>query len=167
MKPSLFILCFLILSSCKKEAVKTHLSGSVQNETSLKNKKQFQISKSTDVYADKIFNTCLNEYVNLTGTVTYFTKESFDNGYYLNYTIDLKKVTGLGELSGIRFHGGGKIVGKVWQSEDGLNEKARVFYKVSYVSSGGNHMGFIQKATFIIKNGEVKVDFNNSSPTCE
>lgn len=169
MKHLLPIFCITFLFACKKEAVKTDFNDRIPEAAfnKNKNKKEFHKSEQTEPYHDKIFNTCLNEYIDLKGTVTYFIKESFSNGYYLDYIIDLDKVTGVGEISGIKFKGGGKSVGRVRQSEDGLDVKGKVSYNVKYVSPGGNHMNFKQQAIFIQKGGDIKVEFNHTSATCE
>jgi hypothetical protein len=165
MKPLLFIAFIMALFSCKKDFIKNDFETQSPLE-SLKTKKIFQVTERTEQYSDKLFNTCLNEYIELSGTVTYYIKESFSNGYYLDYIIDLDKVIGVGEISGVQFKGGGKSVGKVRVNEDG-DVKGKVSYDVKYVSPGGNHMGFKQEAIFIQRGGEIKVEFNRITPTCE
>ena len=156
----------ILLVSCQKMNLKEELPQEDTIQSAQKNKKEFFVSDITEPYADRIYNTCLNEYVYLTGTVNYYIKESFSNGYYLDYLITLK-ADGIGEFSGIQFHGGGKSDGRVRQNEDGTDVKGKVFYNIKYSSPGGNHMGYFQHAIFILKNNAIRVDFNNETPTCE
>jgi hypothetical protein len=166
MKLLLFILCTALLFSCKKELVKADLITPLTAESTLRIKKEYQVSERTEPYSDRMFNTCLNEYVYLNGTVTYYIKESFSEGYYLDYIIDLK-ATGLGEFSGIVFKGGGKSVGRVRSSEDGTAVKGTVQYNIRYNAPNGNKMGFVQRAKFILKDDVTRVEFDNITPTCE
>jgi hypothetical protein len=130
-------------------------------------KKLYNITEVTEPYADRMWNTCLNEYIALSGTVTYLLKESIEGEYYIDYRIDLDKVIGVGEVSGIIFKGGGRIEGKVKMSNDGVDVKGSVYYNVRYTSPGGNKMNFTEHAILVENNNVVKVHFINQDATCE
>ena len=160
MKLLLFIICITSLLSCQKS------TDVLLPELTSNAKKYFFVSDVTETYQSRMFNTCLNEWVSLTGTVNYHIKESHENGYYLDYLITLK-ADGVGESSGIQFRGGGKSDGRVRQNEDGTDVKGKVSYSIKYSSAEGNHMGYYQQAKFILKDNVIKVEFNNETPTCE
>jgi hypothetical protein len=121
---------------------------------------------TTEPYKTILFDSCRMEEVELTGQVVYRLTESFDKGYYIDYRIDLDKISGIGKKSGTIYHGGGKIEGVVKQNEDGSKVKGKTTYKVKYVGSNGNQIFFNQNARFIMVNGETKVDFNDVYDSC-
>jgi len=161
-KNLLFGLLILSFSSCTKNSsdktTATEIAASV-------NKKSFSHSTITDVYNGNYFDSCRQENVILTGTVTYTIKESFYNGYYLSYDIDLK-ATGTGERSGKTFRGGIKQVATV--KEDLLgNTRSKINYKLKFTSDGGEQITFTQIVRFVPIDGETKLFFNNVSDSCK
>ena len=163
MKKNLLLgLVILAFSSCTKNSsdktTATEIAASV-------NKKSFSHSTITDVYNGNYFDSCRQENVILTGTVTYTIKESFYNGYYLSYDIDLK-ATGTGERSGKTFRGGIKQVATV--KEDLLgNTRSKINYKLKFTSDGGEQITFTQIVRFVRIDGETKLFFNNVSDSCK
>ncbi len=153
-----FLFPLIILMSCQKNL-------DILPDLTSDAKREFSVSDIVQPYQDRMFNTCLNEYILLTGSSRYSIKESFINGFYLDYIIEVDAL-GIGEISGMEFKGGGKSVGRVRINDSG-DVKGKILYDIKYVSPGGNHMGYLQHANFILKNQEVKVEFNNETPTCE
>jgi len=154
---NLKLLPFLIcLISCQNQL-------DVLPTTTSNAKRLYTVSDVTEPYADRMFNTCLNEYVYLAGVAHYYLKESFDNGYYIDYEITVN-ASGQSD-SGIQFKGGGKYSGRVRENEGDI--KGKVFYNITYHSLGGNKMGYYQHANFILKNDSIRVEFNYEIPTCE
>ena len=114
-----------------------------------------------------VFDSCRKENVLLSGQTVYKLTESFENGYYINYEIKLDKIKGVGEKTGIKYHGGGKILGIVKANEDGTNVKGKVTYKVKYEGNNGYQISFTQNARFKMVNNIIKVDFNNIFDSCK
>ena len=170
---STVLLIFMLFSfSCKKEDVSSELSQSVQEQLATVNSDAAQFSATTNSvvkenYAAVIFDSCRSENVNLNGLVTYTIKESYDKGYSLSYIIDLTKVIGVGENTGIIWRGGGKITGVTSQSVNGLNAKGRYTYRVTYSSQGGKKLSFNELGRFIQVNNVIKKETGlQSSYTC-
>jgi hypothetical protein len=162
------------LFSCKKEMINSNVSTAKENlladktSNSDENKEPGKHETVTkEFYNSTLFDSCRQENVVLSGEAIYKLSESFDRGYYINYEIDLEKVTGVGEITGIKYHGGGKILGIVKQNENATKVKGKVTYKVKYVGGNGNQIFFTQNARFLQVNNVVKIDFNNIYDSCK
>ena len=154
-------LAFLSITACtKKLSDKTTTTETIASV----NKKSYAYSTVTEPYNGNYFDSCRKENISLTGTVTYTIKESFYNGYYLSYDIDLK-ATGIGEISGSVFRGGIKQMATV--KDEGASVKATINYKLKFVSAGGEQLTFTQIVKFISIDGETKLFFNNISDSCK
>ena len=161
-KNLLFGLLILSFSSCTKnlsdKVTATEIPASVS-------KKSFSHSTITDVYSGNYFDSCRQENIILAGTVTYRIKESFYNGYYLSYDINLK-ATGTGERSGETFRGGIKQVATV--KEDLLgNTRSMINYRLKFTSDSGEQINFTQIVRFVLIDGETKLFLNNISDSCK
>lgn len=154
-------LLILSFTSCTK-----NISDKTATETGASvSKKGYTYSTMTEPYSGSYFDSCRQENIILTGTVTYTIKESFYSGYYLSYDINLK-ATGTGERSGTIFHGG--ITQNATVKEDSTgNTKARINYKLKFVSNNGEQINFTQIVRFVFLDGEIKLFFNNISDSCK
>jgi hypothetical protein len=164
------ILCFIMMgftsAFCQKKNNNSAEKKDMKPEAAQPASPSHKPTITTEPYKAVIFDSCRMEEVDLSGTVTYSLVESFDKGYYINYKIDLDKVSGLGKKTGSVYHGGGKIVGTTKQNEDGTKVKGKTTYRVKYVGNDGNQIFFTQNARFIMVNGETKVEFNNIYDSC-
>ena len=167
-KNLLFGLLVLSVCSCTKSfsdnTTAPETLTSVNKKTSV-SKKNYARSKITERYSGNYFDSCRQENIILTGTVTYTTKESFSNGYYLTYNIELK-ATGIGERTGKSFHGGIKQKATVKTNVEG-DTRSIINYKLRFISKSGEHITFTQIARFVSMNGQTKVSFDNISDSCK
>jgi len=155
-------LVFLSLTACtRKLSDKTTTTETVVSA----NKKSYTYSTVTEPYSGNYFDSCRKENIILTGTVIYTIKESSYNGYHLSYDIDLK-ARGVGELSGVTFHGGTRQTATVKEDLAG-NTKATINYKLKFVSDNGAQINFTQIVKFVFIDGETKLFFNNISASCK
>jgi len=163
MKKNLLVgLVILSVSSCTKSLSDKTTLGEIAAST---DKKVYSQSTITDEYRGSYFDSCRKENIILTGTVTYTIKESFYNGYYLSYDIDLK-ATGTGEQSGVAFHGGIKQKATVKTDLEG-NTRSHVNYKLRFTADSGEQITFTELVRFVFKNGETKLFFDNISDSCK
>lgn len=156
-----------LLVCCKKTDMSSQEDAGLVKELVTDKTPANRGTVTTEPYNATVFDSCRKENIILSGETTYKFEQSFDKGYYLYYEIDLDKINGVGERTGIDYHGGGKIVGTVKQNVDGTSLKSKVTYRVKYTGSNGNQVSFIQNAKFIIVNNVVKVDFNNIFDSCK
>lgn len=159
----LLLIASVMLFSCSK----VNLNDELPSTQSFAKKDKGKTSKYEEPYNAVVFDSCRNENVVLTGTETYSLTESTENGFYINYEIDLERVTGVGEISGITYKGGGKILGVVTVNEDGSDVKGTDTYKVKYNGDNGAKLIFTQKVKFIMKNNVIKCEFNNINDACK
>lgn len=125
------------------------------------------VEKYTMEYTSRIYNECVPEYVNLTGTVTYSIRQTqTDNRYFILYRIDLRQITGEGEKSGEKYKGGGVIMDKVNANYRANHTEGSDHYKVRY-RSPSSQLVFNQNAHFVVANGEQKVSFNDVDDHCD
>ena len=156
-----FTTCFCQKVNDHPKEEHSKLSGQGKPE---KSSKKGTITR--EPYKTVIFDSCRMEEVELTGEVVYRLTESFDKGYYIDYRMNLDKISGVGKKTGTIYHGGGKIEGVVKQNEDGGKVRGKTTYKVKYVGSNGNQIFFNQNARFIQVNGETKVEFDDVYDSC-
>ena len=156
-------LVFLSLTACTKKISDKTTTTDTETIASV-NKKNYTYSTETEPYSGNYFDNCRKENISLTGTVTYTIKESFYDGYYLSYDIDLK-ATGIGEISGSVFHGGIKQMATVKAANGSV--KSTINYKLKFVSDRGEQITFTQIVKFISIDGETKLFFNNISDSCK
>jgi hypothetical protein len=165
----LFVLLIpgLSIISCQKENVIANENPDLQNTSQLNAELAKKGITTVEAYNSVIYDSCRNENVFLTGQMISKVIESFDRGYYLNYEIRLDKISGIGEVTGTIYHGGGRISGVVKQNEDATKVKGKVTYRVKFIAKKGKQISFTQTARFIMVNGQIKVDFNNVYDTCK
>lgn len=160
----MLFLAAAMFTSCRKVDV-----GGISDsgKKPFKNPKPNKASVSVEEYSSVIFDSCRAENVALTGTAQYKLIESFTNGYYIYYEIKLEKITGVGEITGTVYHGGGKILGVTKVSEDGMDKFSKASYKVKYVANNGNQIIFNQTSKFIVRDTVIKVETNYIMDTCK
>ncbi len=124
-------------------------------------------TSETTAYNSRIYNACAKEWVTLKGTVTYSIKEMrSDDRYFIMYDIDLSKITGVGETSGTLYKGGGHIKDKVAASYKNNHVVGNNMYKVKY-RAPKTSITISEHAHIVIKDDDVKVEFNDQVETCK
>ncbi len=165
MKTLLFALIITCISCQKQTDV---LNPKLTSEATLSSNKIITTDVKTTVdYNTRIYNECNSEFVQLTGLADVSILETYsDKRYTINYSINLLKITGIGETSGLEYKGGGKIDAKVKSSLTSAKSNGTFIYKTKFMAEG-TKLSFTQHAHYVeTANGVIKVEFNNISDTC-
>ncbi len=160
---SLIILVLISASSFAQQGKNT-----VKNNNGKNNSGSTRTNTSeTTPYNSRIFNSCTQEWITLTGEVTYSIKEmKSDDRYFIMYDINLSKITGVGDKSGAVYKGGGHIKDKVIASYKNNHVVGNNKYNVKY-KAANTSITVTQHAHYVSSKDDTKVTFNDEVESCE
>lgn len=169
---SLFIILSLItFISCKKTDVAQELPAQIKVEFKTLSENltapQRNIVTVTEPYNSFIFDSCRQENVILTGTITYFTEiiRRQDETVIVVYNIDLTDVIGIGEFTGTVYKGDGTMRTNSQYAESDVRGTVRL--RLKYVADNGNRFEVWEHAVGIFKNERYIVQFHSMSYSCK
>jgi len=164
------VLIVLVSLSCKKEINLSSNSMLSKDKQKASIMQESNDTKGVLVFDEWVVNTCYPENVHLFGNAPYSIKTTYqpDKKYYIDYRIDFNGVSGVGEISGLTYHGSGFTDGRVNASFDTSSQRleGKYTYKLKLVA-GPNQMLMKEDTHFVQNsNGIVEVNVQSSSYPC-